>query len=128
MNTNRVQEVSEISRALKGLARDLNVPVLALSQLSRAIENRPSHRPLLSDLRESGSIEQDADVVMFIYREDFNYTQEEWEARFVDKPYPKNMAELMISKHRHGAQGSLHLRFEDRLAKFENLTDRSSGG
>ena len=128
MNTNRVQEVSEISRSLKALARDLNVPVLALSQLSRAIENRPSHRPLLSDLRESGSIEQDADVVMFIYREDFNYTQEEWEARFVDKPYPKNMAELMISKHRHGAQGSLHLRFEDRLAKFENLTDRSSGG
>ena len=67
-------------------------------------------------------------MVMFIYREDFNYTREEWEARFVDKPYPKNMAELMISKHRHGAQGSLHLRFEDRLAKFENLTDRSSGG
>ena len=123
-STNRVQEVSEISRSLKALARDLNVPVLALSQLSRAIENRPSHRPLLSDLRESGSIEQDADVVMFIYREDFNFTQEEWEARFVDKPYPRDIAELIISKHRHGALGSLHLRFESRLAKFVSLTDR----
>ena len=124
-NTNRVQEVSEISRSLKALARDLNVPVLALSQLSRAVENRPTHRPQLSDLRESGSIEQDADVVMFIYREDFNFTQEEWEARYVDKPYPKNIAELIISKHRHGALGSLHLRFEDRLAKFVNMTNRA---
>ena len=124
-NTNRVQEVSEITRSLKALARDLNVPVLALSQLSRAVENRPTHRPQLSDLRESGSIEQDADVVMFIYREDFNFTQEEWEARYVDKPYPKNIAELIISKHRHGALGSLHLRFEDRLAKFVNLSDRT---
>ena len=123
-NANRVQEVSEISRSLKGLARDLNVPVVALSQLSRAVENRPSHRPQLSDLRESGSIEQDADVVMFIYREDFNYKQEEWEARFVDKPYPKDIAELIISKHRHGALGSLHLRFESRLAKFVSMTDR----
>ncbi len=123
-NANRVQEVSEISRSLKALARDLNVPVLALSQLSRAVENRPSHRPQLSDLRESGSIEQDADVVMFIYREDMNVTQEEWESRFVDKPYPKDIAELIISKHRHGALGSLHLRFESRLAKFVSLTDR----
>ena len=123
-NANRVQEVSEISRSLKGLARDLNVPVVALSQLSRAVENRPSHRPQLSDLRESGSIEQDADVVMFIYREDFNFTQEEWESRFVDKPYPKDIAELIISKHRHGALGSLHLRFESRLAKFVSMTDR----
>ena len=123
-NANRVQEVSEISRSLKALARDLNVPVLALSQLSRAVENRPSHRPQLSDLRESGSIEQDADVVMFIYREDFNFTQEEWEARYVDKPYPKDIAELIISKHRHGALGSLHLRFESKLAKFAGLTDR----
>ena len=124
-NANRVQEVSEISRSLKALARDLNVPVLALSQLSRAVENRPSHRPQLSDLRESGSIEQDADVVMFIYREDMNFTQEEWEARFVDKPYPRDIAELIISKHRHGALGSLHLRFESRLAKFAGLTDRA---
>ena len=123
-SANRVQEVSEISRSLKGLARDLNVPVLALSQLSRAVENRPSHRPQLSDLRESGSIEQDADVVMFIYREDMNFTQEEWESRFVDKPYPKDIAELIISKHRHGMPGSLHLRFESRLAKFVSLTDR----
>jgi len=122
-NANRVQEVSEISRSLKALARDLNVPVLALSQLSRAVENRQSHRPQLSDLRESGSIEQDADVVMFISREDLNYTEELWNAQFPTKPYPKNIAELIISKHRHGAQGSLHLRFEDRLAKFENMTD-----
>jgi replicative DNA helicase len=122
-NANRVQEVSEISRSLKALARDLNVPVLALSQLNRAVENRTSHRPQLSDLRESGSIEQDADVVMFIYREDANYTPEEWEARYYDKPYPKDMAELIISKHRHGAQGSIHLRFEARLAKFESLPD-----
>ncbi len=126
-NANRVQEVSEISRSLKALARDLNVPVLALSQLSRAVENRTSHRPQLSDLRESGSIEQDADVVMFIYREDSNYTQDEWEARVPDKPYPKNIAELIISKHRHGPQGSIHLRFEERLARFESLTDGAGG-
>ena len=123
-NTNRVQEVSEISRSLKALARDLNVPVLALSQLSRAVEGRPSHRPQLSDLRESGSIEQDADVVMFIYREDFNFTQEEWETRYVDKPYPKNIAELIVAKHRHGALGSLHLQFEDKLVRFINMPDK----
>ena len=120
-NANRVQEVSEISRSLKALARDLNVPVIALSQLSRAIESRTSHRPQLSDLRESGSIEQDADVVMFIYREDQNYTEEQWNAQNPTQPFPKNMAELIISKHRHGAQGSIHLHFEDRLAKFEGL-------
>ena len=75
---NRAQEVSEISRSLKALARDLNVPVIAVSQLSRAIEQRPSHRPVLSDLRESGSIEQDSDVVMFIHRVDKYMTEEEW--------------------------------------------------
>ena len=73
---NRVQEMGEISRSLKGLARDLDIPILACSQLSRAIEQRPTHRPLLSDLRESGSIEQDSDVVAFIYREDVNTTRE----------------------------------------------------
>ena len=86
---NRVQEISEISRALKGMARDLNIPVLTVSQLSRAVEMRPSHRPQLSDLRESGSIEQDADVVMFIYREDMYTTEEEWLNRFPEGPeYP----------------------------------------
>ena len=78
-SANRVQEISEISRSLKAMARDLNVALLACSQLSRMVENRPSHRPLLSDLRDSGSIEQDADVVMFIHREDLYTTEEEWE-------------------------------------------------
>jgi len=119
---NRVQEVSDISRSLKGLARDLNVPVLAVSQLSRAVENRPSRRPQLSDLRESGSIEQDADVVMFIHREDLNTTEEEWLNRFPDKPYPKNIAEIIIAKHRHGPQGTFPLFFQEQLAQFEEMS------
>jgi len=118
---NRVQEISEISRALKGLARDLNVVILTVSQLSRAVEMRPSHRPQLSDLRESGSIEQDADVVVFIFREDLYHTEEEWEQRFPERIYPKNVAELIIAKHRHGPIGSVHLYFRDRLVRFENL-------
>ena len=116
---NRVQEMSEITRALKGLARDLNVPVLAVSQLSRAVELRTSHRPQLSDLRESGSIEQDADVVMFIYRDDVYYTEDEWASRFPDRPYPKNVAELIVAKHRHGPVGNLKLLFRDKLVRFE---------
>jgi len=118
---NRVQELSEITRSLKGLARDLNAPVLAVSQLSRAPEMRPSHRPQLSDLRESGSIEQDADVVAFIYREDVYYTQEEWEQREPEKPYPKNIAEITVAKHRHGPLDRVHLFFRANLARFENL-------
>ena len=118
---NRVQELGEITRALKGLARDLNTPVLAVSQLSRAPEQRTSHRPQLSDLRESGSIEQDADVVIFIYRDDMYVTREEWEQRYSDRPYPENIAELIIAKHRNGPIGSVHLRFQDRLAQFANL-------
>ncbi len=118
---NRVQELGEITRSLKGLARDLNVVLLVASQLSRAPEMRPSHRPQLSDLRESGSIEQDADVVMFIFREDLYYTEEEWEQRFPEKIYPKNVAELIIAKHRHGPIGSVSLYFRDVFARFEEL-------
>ncbi len=116
---NRVQEMSEITRSIKGMARDLNVPVLAVSQMSRAIEMRSSHRPQLSDLRESGSIEQDADVVMFIYREDTYYTEEEWERQFSDREFPKNVAEIIVAKHRHGPVGGVKLLFRDHLLRFE---------
>jgi replicative DNA helicase len=118
-SSNRVQEMSEISRSLKGMARDLNLPLLAVSQLSRAVENRPTHRPQLSDLRESGSIEQDADVVMFIYREDLYTTEEEWLQHYPDRPYPRNIAELVIAKHRHGPIGAVKLLFRDRQVRFE---------
>ena len=119
---NRVQEVSEISRSLKGLARELNVPVLALSQLSRAVESRTPHIPMLSDLRESGSIEQDADIVMFIYREDVYYTDKEWERKFPTKPFPKGIADLIIAKHRNGPTGQVSLLFFEKQTKFVNLS------
>ncbi|MBU6447372.1 replicative DNA helicase [Patescibacteria group bacterium] len=109
---NRVQEVSEISRSLKGLARELNVPVLALSQLNRAVETRPDKRPLLADLRESGSIEQDADVVLFIYREDM------YKGKESDKP---NIAEIHIAKHRNGPTGKVELYFDSEKTSFRNL-------
>ncbi len=109
---NRVQEVSEISRSLKGLARELNVPVLALSQLNRAVETRPDKRPLLADLRESGSIEQDADVVMFIYREDM------YKGKESQKPH---IAEIQIAKHRNGATGRVELYFDSERTSFRNL-------
>ncbi len=115
---NRVQEMGEISRSAKGMARDLNVPVLAISQLSRAPEARQSHRPQLSDLRESGSIEQDADVVIFIYRDDLYFTEEEWEQRYPDQIYSQNMAEIIVSKHRHGPVGTVKLLFEASLVRF----------
>ena len=118
---NRVQEMSDISRALKGLARDLNVPLIAISQLSRAVEQRPSHRPQLSDLRDSGSIEQDADVVAFIYRDDMYSNEEEWERQHPVEPYPKNIAELIIAKHRNGPLKNLSLYFRDQFSRFENL-------
>ncbi len=118
---NRVQEVSEITRSLKGMARDLDIPVITCSQLSRGIEGRTGHRPQLSDLRDSGSIEQDADIVMFIHREDLYYTEEEWEQQFPARPYPQNIAEIVLAKHRHGPTGSVKLRFQDNLVRFVSL-------
>jgi len=118
---NRVQEISEISRTLKGIARDLHVPLIAVSQLSRAVEQRPSHRPVLSDLRDSGSIEQDADVVMFIHREDFYYDEVQWDARSPGRPYPKDLAEIIVAKHRHGPLDTINLRFRGPLARFEDM-------
>ena len=118
---NNVAEMSEISRSLKLLARDLDVPLLALSQLSRAPELRNDHRPMLSDLRESGSIEQDADVVMFIYKGDRYYTEQQWAKLFPDQMYPKGIADIIVGKHRNGPTGTVQLRFIDHLAKFEPL-------
>ncbi len=119
---NRVQEISYISASLKALARELNVPVLAVSQLSRASEWRASHRPQLSDLRDSGSIEQDADVVIFIYRDEYYYTKEEWEREHQDKEYPQGLADIIIAKHRNGPVGQINLRFLPRIAKFNSIT------
>jgi replicative DNA helicase len=119
---NRVQEISYVSRALKALAREIDAPVLAVSQLSRAVEWRSSHEPQLSDLRESGSIEQDADVVMFIYRDEYYYkSEEEWVAAHPDQAYPREEADVIIAKHRNGPTGRVKLRFKHHLAKFENL-------
>jgi len=118
----RTQEVSEISRLLKAMARDLNVPVLAVSQLSRAIEQRPSHRPVLSDLRESGSIEQDADLVAFIHREDKVTSEEDWTRTHPGEPYPRNIAEIILAKHRHGPVGNVWLIAQDRLGRFQDAT------
>jgi replicative DNA helicase len=118
---NRVQEVSEISRGLKMLGRELDVPIIAAAQLSRAPEMRQPHIPMLSDLRESGSIEQDADVVMFIYREDVYVTREDWEMRNFDEPYPEGITKLIVAKHRNGPTGVVHLRFRNNLSRFEDL-------
>ncbi|MCH8244429.1 replicative DNA helicase [Patescibacteria group bacterium] len=109
--SNIVQQVSEISRSLKGLARELNIPVLALSQLSRAVEQRTPQRPRLSDLRESGSLEQDADVVLFIYRED----------KYRADPTNQGIAEIIIAKHRNGPVGSVKLYFNERTVSFSDL-------
>ncbi|MBI4022586.1 replicative DNA helicase [Candidatus Berkelbacteria bacterium] len=113
-DANRVQEISDISRGLKGLARELNVPVIALSQLSRAVETRPNHIPQLSDLRESGSIEQDADVVMFIYREDYYNPETE----------NKNVAKILVRKHRNGPVGEFDLFFQADQTKFRTIDRR----
>lgn len=119
----RVQEVSEITRSLKALAREIDAPVLAISQLSRAVEWRASHKPQLADLRESGSIEQDADVVLFIYRDEVYITEDEWEKThdIEREPYPRGIADIIIAKHRNGPTGERKLRFLPRTAKFEDL-------
>jgi replicative DNA helicase len=110
---NRVQEVSSISRALKGLARELRIPVIAISQLSRAPEQRPDKRPILSDLRESGSIEQDSDVVMFLFRPEYYKSDE--------RP---GIAELIVAKHRNGPTGMIELKFRRDHTRFYNLETR----
>ena len=107
----RQQEISDISRSLKALARELQVPVIALSQLSRAVEQRPEHRPMLSDLRESGAIEQDADVVMFLYRDDYYNPDTE----------KKGIAEVIIAKQRNGPIGTIELVWLPDYTKFANL-------
>jgi len=109
---NRVQEVSQISRALKVLARELEVPILAMSQLSRAVEQRQDKRPLLSDLRESGSLEQDSDLVIFLYRDEY-YLGEESDQQ--------GIAEVILAKHRNGPTGTVKLSFLRRYAKFADL-------
>ncbi|MFC4293746.1 replicative DNA helicase [Novosphingobium tardum] len=140
---NRVNEISEISRGLKTLAKELGVPVLALSQLSRAVEQREDKRPQLSDLRESGSIEQDADIVLFVYREDYYVAAKEpkrptetddakthevhaaWAAE-MERVY--GIAELIVAKQRHGATGKVRLRFEPRITRFSDLADDALAG
>ena len=126
---NRVMEISEITRGLKTLAKELSVPVLALSQLSRAVEQREDKRPLLSDLRESGAIEQDADVVAFIYREEYYLERQQPPESMKDKhdewlekmDAVHNVAEILVAKQRHGPTGKLRLQFEGRFTKFANL-------
>lgn len=113
-NGSREQEISEISRSLKILAKEIGVPVIALSQLSRAVEQRPDHRPMLSDLRESGAIEQDADIVMFLYRDDYYNKESE----------KKDIAEVIIAKHRGGSTGTIELLWLGSYTKFVNLEKR----
>ena len=111
-STSRQQEISDISRSLKAVARELNVPVIALSQLSRAVEQRDDKRPMLSDLRESGAIEQDADVVMFIYRDDYYNKESE----------KKNIAEIIVAKQRNGPVGTVELAWRPQYTQFGNLS------
>lgn len=115
----RQVEITEISRSLKILAKEINVPVIALSQLSRAVESRTGHRPQLSDLRESGAIEQDADIVMFIHRPDNFATEKE----ILEEKVQKNVAEIIIAKHRNGPTGVVKLYFKGECTKFINLVE-----
>ena len=116
-----VEKISNISRSLKAVAREINVPVLAVSQLSRAPQFRASHKPLLSDLRGSGSIEQDADQVLFIYRDDYYFSEEEWAMQYPDKKYPEGIANIMVAKHRNGPTGEIDLRFLPKTARFADI-------
>ena len=120
---NREQEISTISRNLKALAKELNIPVIALSQLSRMVEGRTSKRPLLSDLRESGAIEQDADIVSFIYRPEY-YNIDTWDDN--ERSSTEGEAEFIVSKHRNGGLGNIRLRFISTLAKFEDIEQYDS--
>lgn len=127
----RANEISHISRALKEMARELNVPVIAAAQLSRAVENRTPHIPMLSDLRESGSIEQDADIVMFIYREDIYLKPQEWQDQHPDQPggaHPTGLAQIILAKHRNGPTGTVTVRFVDKTASFQDLLLRPEPG
>jgi replicative DNA helicase len=126
---NRVQEVSEITQGLKAIAKELKIPVIALSQLSRAVEQREDKRPLLSDLRESGSIEQDADIVIFIYREEYYLMRkkpkegtEEYARWQSEMESVSNITDLIISKHRNGPIGNAQLQFDAKYTKFHNLS------
>ncbi len=118
---NRVQEISYITRSLKVLAREMNIPVIVVSQLSRASEWRASHKPQLSDLRDSGSIEQDADVVLFVYRDEYYYDEENWVRDHPNEEYPSGLADVIVAKHRNGPVGEIKLRFQHVLARFENM-------
>ena len=129
-NENRVQEISEITRSLKTIAKELDVPVIALSQLSRAVEARDDKRPQLADLRESGSIEQDADVVMFVFREEYYEARREPtpgtddHAKWMDRMAKvHNLAEVIFAKQRHGPVGTVRLFFDGKYTKFDNLSD-----
>ena len=124
---NRVQEITEISRALKVLAGEMDASVIACSQMSRMVENRPSHRPQLSDLRDSGSIEQDADVVAFIHREDLYTTEEEWAQTHPGQEYPRNIAEIIVAKNRKGPTGSIRLEFRDHRVRFDPVSLAMAG-
>ena len=115
---NRQQEISDISRSLKSLARELNVPVIALSQLNRAVESRTDHRPMLADIRESGAIEQDADVIMFLYRDDYYNPETE----------KKNVAEVIIAKQRNGPTGTIELTWQPKYTRFVNMLKPGTGG
>lgn len=128
-NEIRVQELSRITRSLKMLARELNTPVLAISQLSRAVEWRTSHVPQLSDLRESGTIEQDADIVLFIYRDDMYSSEEDWAKMhdIVNEPYPSGVADIIIAKHRNGPLGQTKLRFLNKVVKFKGIEPELMG-